>query len=85
VKSLDSSARFFLLPGVYHCQGGPGADDFDSLDAMDHWVGHDQPPNAMKATRSKEPKISRPVCQYPTLPRYNGKGDPNAAESFHCK
>jgi feruloyl esterase len=85
VKALDSSARFFVLPGVYHCRGGPGADDFESIEAMDKWVEQGQAPNAMKATRSSAPTISRPVCQYPTLPRYNGKGDPALAESFHCK
>jgi feruloyl esterase len=85
VKALDSSARFFVLPGVYHCRGGPGADDFDSIAALDSWVEQGVAPNAMKATRSSAPVSSRPVCQYPTLPRYNGKGDPNAAESFHCK
>jgi len=52
---------------------------------MERWVEHDQAPNAMKATRSSAPAITRPVCQYPTLPRYNGKGDPALAESFHCK
>jgi feruloyl esterase len=85
VKDLDSSARFFLLPGVYHCRGGPGADVFDAVGALDRWVEQGQAPNAMKATRSSEPALSRPVCQYPTMPRYNGKGDPNLAESFHCK
>jgi feruloyl esterase len=85
VKAFDSSARFFVLPGVYHCRGGPGADDFDSLGALDNWVEHDVAPNAMKATRTSDGALSRPVCQYPTLPRYNGKGDPNLAESFHCK
>jgi feruloyl esterase len=85
VKDLDSSARLFLLPGVYHCRGGPGADDFDAVAALDRWVEQGQAPNAMKATRSSAPALSRPVCQYPTLPRYNGKGDPGVAESFHCK
>lgn len=85
VKALDASARFFALPGVYHCRGGPGADDFDSVDAIDKWVEQNQAPNAMKATRSSQPQISRPVCQYPTMPRYSGKGDPALAESFHCK
>ena len=85
VKSLDSSARFFVLPGVYHCRGGPGADDFDSVAAMESWVEHGIAPNAMKATRASDGALSRPVCQYPTLPHYNSKGDPNAAESFHCK
>jgi len=86
VKALDASARFFVLPGVYHCRGGPGADDFDSVSAIDQWVEQGQAPNRMKATHSTpELALSRPVCQFPTMPRYNGKGDPNVAESFHCK
>jgi feruloyl esterase len=40
---------------------------------------------AMTATRSSDNAVTRPVCQYPTLPRYSGKGEPNAASSFHCK
>jgi feruloyl esterase len=82
--SLDSNARFFVLPGVYHCRGGPGADDFDAVAALDQWVEQGQLP-AMTASRAGEPAFTRPVCQYPTLPRYNGKGDPNLAASFHCK
>jgi feruloyl esterase len=85
VKALDSSARFFVLPGVYHCRGGPGADDFDSVAALDSWVEQGMAPNGMKATRASDGALSRPVCQYPTMPRYNGKGDPDLAESFHCK
>ena len=84
VKALDESARFFVLPGVYHCRGGPGASEFDSVAALDQWVEHGRAPNMMKA-RSTDRELSRPVCQYPTMPRYNGKGDPNVAESFHCK
>ena len=82
--SLDSSARFFVLPGVYHCRGGPGADEFDSVTALDRWVEQGRAPTAMKAKRSSDGALSRPVCQYPALPRYNGKGDPSLAESFRC-
>jgi hypothetical protein len=84
-KNVDESARFFVLPGVYHCRGGPGADDFDSLTALDNWVEKGQPPTTMVATRSSDRAFSRPVCQYPALPRYSGKGDPNQASSFHCR
>ena len=84
-KNVDESARFFVLPGVYHCRGGPGADDFDSLTALDNWVEKGRPPTTMVATRSSDRAFSRPVCQYPTLPRYSGKGDPNQASSFHCR
>jgi feruloyl esterase len=85
VKSLDASAQLFLLPGVYHCRGGPGADDVDFVEALDQWVEHGRAPTAMKATRSSDKAISRPVCAFPMFPRYRGKGDPAVAESFHCR
>jgi hypothetical protein len=29
--------------------------------------------------------MSRPICAYPALPRYDGKGDANKPESFACR
>jgi feruloyl esterase len=84
VKSLESGARLFVLPGVYHCRGGPGADQFDAVGALDAWVEHDKAPTALVATRA-DGALARPICEYPALPRYKGKGDPNAADSFVCK
>ena len=84
VKSLDEGARMFMAPGVYHCRGGPGADQIDLVGAIDNWVAHGQAPSTLLATRT-DGTLSRPVCQYPALPRYKSKGDPNAAESFICK
>jgi Tannase and feruloyl esterase len=84
VDSLESGARLFVLPGVYHCRGGPGADEFNAVAAMDAWVEHGTPPTSLIATR-KDGALSRPVCEYPTLPRYKGSGDPSSAASFICK
>jgi feruloyl esterase len=84
VKSLDDSARMFMAPGVYHCRGGPGADQMDLVGAIDNWVTHGQAPATLRATRA-DGTLSRPVCQYPALPHYKSKGDPNAAESFICR
>jgi feruloyl esterase len=81
---LAASVRLFLLPGVYHCRGGPGADGFDSLAALDRWVDSGQAPDDVVATR-EDGKLSRPLCRYPTLPRYKGSGDPAAASSFECR
>jgi feruloyl esterase len=81
---LDASLRLFLLSGVYHCRGGPGADGFDSLGALDRWVEAGQAPDDVIATR-EDGKLSRPLCRYPTLPRYKGGGDPAAASSFECR
>ena len=84
VPSLESSARLFILPGVYHCRGGPGADVFDSVSAIDRWVEHSEPPVNVVATRA-DGKMSRPLCAWPKLPRYKGSGDPSSADSFECR
>jgi feruloyl esterase len=84
VASLDAGARMFMAPGVYHCRGGPGADQFDAVAAIDKWVEHSQAPTTLLATR-QDGALSRPLCRYPTLPRYKGKGDPKSAQSFTCK
>jgi len=80
----DSDLRFYLLPGVYHCRGGPGADTFDSLAAIDEWVTQGKAPETLLATRADK-KLSRPLCRYPALPHYKGSGDPSSADSFECK
>jgi feruloyl esterase len=81
---LDASIRFYIAPGVYHCRGGPGADTFDTLGALDQWVDQGKAPETMLATRA-DGKLSRPLCRYPALPQYKGSGDANSADSFECK
>jgi feruloyl esterase len=83
VKDLDANARLFMAAGVYHCRGGPGADDVDFVGAIDDWVEHDRAPSSLLATRA-DGTMSRPVCQYPKLPHYRG-GDPSSANSFICR
>jgi len=83
-RTVADSVRLFILPGVYHCRGGPGADRFDALSAIEEWVGHDRPPAHLVATRN-DGKLSRPLCAYPQLPHYRGSGDPNEAASFECR
>ncbi len=81
---VDSDMRFYLLPGVYHCRGGPGADTFDSVAALDAWVDQGKAPETLLAKRA-DGKLSRPLCRYPAQPHYKGSGDPNSAESFECQ
>ena len=80
-------ARFFILPGVYHCRGGPGADDFDSIDAMDKWVEQGQAPTRIVASQTRSGGVvrTRPLCPYPQVATYKGSGDPNAADSFRAR
>jgi len=77
-------AQLFLVPGMYHCRGGPGPDTFDSLDALDRWVTTSVPPRTIAAS-NRQSGIERPLCPYPAMPAYDGRGDPKALASFACK
>jgi feruloyl esterase len=78
----DRSLRFFVAPGVYHCGGGPGPDQFDMVDVLDRWVVRGEAPGKVIAS-SKADDVSRPLCAYPAAARYGG-GDPAKAASFSC-
>jgi feruloyl esterase len=84
----DHFLRFYLAAGVNHCAGGPGADNTDLLAALDEWVTRHKAPGTLQAARTDPATgavvLSRPLCEYPSYPRYNGQGDVNAASSFTC-
>ncbi|MFP3614703.1 tannase/feruloyl esterase family alpha/beta hydrolase [Paraburkholderia sp. SIMBA_050] len=82
----DSAVRFYIPPGVGHCGNGPGAApaDSDLLQSLDDWVTKSISPGTLLATKltpSGDTAFTRPLCQYPTYPRYSGPaGDAAAAK-----
>ncbi len=83
-RETASFARLFLVPGMTHCSGGPALDEFDTLTAMQSWVEQGAAPDRMRSSGRAFPGRSRPLCAYPQIARYNGKGAPEEASSFHC-
>jgi len=77
--------RFFEVPGMNHCGGGPALEDFDPLTALVEWTEKDQAPEHMVATGKSFAGVSRPVCAYPAYPHYRGTGSEGDAASFECK
>jgi feruloyl esterase len=77
------AVRLYLAPGVQHCGGGPGADDFDLISALDTWVSSGALPADIIAT-NRTRNFTRPLCAYPALPHYRS-GDPASAASFSCE
>lgn len=77
-------ARLFMIPGMAHCGGGRALDDFDALSILISWVEQGQAPTAFVAKGKAFPGVERPICAYPQVARYDGKGPPNAAASFAC-
>lgn len=89
-EELDPSVRdyfrFYLMPGVFHCAGGPGPDRVDWLGALEQWVEGDQAPAELTARKAQDGQIvnERPLCVYPERAHYEG-GDPNVASSYVCR
>jgi pimeloyl-ACP methyl ester carboxylesterase len=85
-QDVAEFARLFMVPGMFHCGGGPGLTEFDGLDALVDWVETGQAPEAITASRVEggEATATRPLCPYPTVANYDGTGDPDQASSFDC-
>ena len=93
-------ARFYRVPGMGHCSGGPAADQFDVLTPLVQWVEQGTAPEAIVAQRARRgnaggvnaevpagwaPDRTRPLCPYPRVARYKGSGSLEVADSFTCQ
>ncbi|MFC4033299.1 tannase/feruloyl esterase family alpha/beta hydrolase [Streptomyces polygonati] len=86
-KKVDDFYRLFLAPGVGHCgESGTGPVPTDPLGALTNWVEHGKAPDTLPAatTDATGRTISRDLCRYPLISRYDGHGDPAAATSYRC-
>ncbi|MEV6375161.1 tannase/feruloyl esterase family alpha/beta hydrolase [Micromonospora musae] len=85
-RKVDDFYRLFLLPGVNHCGGGPGAYPVDDLGALVDWVEKGEAPATLAAatTGADGATVTRNVCRYPQVTRYLGHGDPDSAASYRC-
>jgi feruloyl esterase len=81
----DGFIRFYTVPGYGHGTGSFMV-DWDSLAALDAWVEKGSPPVEPVAAdlNAGGHGRTRPLCRYPTWPRYRGSGDINSAASFTC-
>jgi hypothetical protein len=85
LDQVENWSRFFFVPGMNHCAGGPATlDKFDLLGAVVKWVEDGTAPDAVVATGKAFPGRSRPLCAYPKYARYKGTGNPEDASSFEC-
>ena len=83
--NMDAYMRMYLLPGVAHCGSGEGLPTLDLVSAMVDWVENGKAPDAITTNRvdtANKVLASRPVYPYPSVAKYNGTGDVNAAASY---
>ena len=86
-KNVDDFLRLFMVPGMAHCRGGPGPNEFDMVTPLELWVEQGRAPERITAVHRTEDRVdrTRPLCVFPKRAYYKGVGDTNAAESFVCK
>jgi feruloyl esterase len=82
----DDWMRLFLLPGVGHCGGGVGPDRADYLTALEQWREKGIAPGEIVASRNRAGKedMTRPLCPYPQVAKWNGSGSSDDAKNFVC-
>lgn len=100
VAGTDDFARLYMVPGMGHCSGGPGATEFgqsaggavpaeprtDIFRALMAWSEKGQAPNEIIASQITNGTTTqtRPLCPYPQVAKYKGSGSTNNAASFAC-
>ncbi len=92
-------ARFYRVPGMGHCAGGPSTDQFDMIAPLVDWVEKGVAPQAIIASARGagnpagvnmelppdwSANRTRPLCVYPQVAKYKGSGSQEDAASFSC-
>ena len=88
-RSMEATGEFFrlfMVPGMQHCQGGPGPNLFDRLNVLDTWVDRGRAPERIVASHVTGGQVdrTRPLCAYPKQATYDGTGSTDDAANFTC-
>jgi Tannase and feruloyl esterase len=96
----EDFVRLYEVPGMGHCSGGPATDQADFITPLVAWVEQGQAPRALVAgargagnaggVNAELPAAwaanrTRPLCPYPSVAFYKGRGDVESASSFECR
>jgi feruloyl esterase len=83
----QQSMRLYMVPGMNHCRGGEGTDNFELETAIENWVEKGQAPEQIVASRVVDGKVerTRPLCPYPQVAVYKGSGSTDDAANFACR
>jgi len=85
--AADQFTRTYFVPGMHHCSGGPGVDQFDMLTVLERWVEQGEAPRQVIASRVEDGVTvrSRPLCPHPNVAAYRGSGSIDDAANFTCR
>lgn len=84
---VGRSLQLYMAPGMNHCQGGNGPDQFDKVAAMEQWLATGVAPDRIIASRvvSGVVERTRPLCPFGQVAVWDGRNSTNDASSFACR
>jgi feruloyl esterase len=84
--STTDFVRLFMIPGMFHCQGGVGNPQFERFAPLRSWVEKGTPPEHIEVSYHADGAVvrTRPACPYPQVARPTGSGSTDAAAGFAC-
>jgi len=86
LEKTQESVRLFMVPGMGHCSGGEGPNNFDMIAPLEQWVEQGKAPVRVVASHKTGGQVdrTRPLCPYPQVAKYKGTGSTDDAANFVC-
>ena len=90
LRGAAKFSRFYPIPNMGHCGGGPATDQFDMLSPLVQWVENGVAPGSVVATgvnfTTAPTTRQRPLCPYPQQARFIGGpgGDLSVPTNYEC-
>ena len=83
---VGTSIQLYMVPGMNHCQGGPGTDIFNKVGPLEEWIKTGSAPARIEAAHMSNGVIdrTRPLCPLGQVAQWNGTGSTNEAANFAC-
>lgn len=80
LNAARAKTRLFMIPGMDHCGGGPGPNEWDKLSALVEWVENGKAPDYLVAVHRSDARggpaspvdNERKICAYPQRAVYSG-------------
>jgi Tannase and feruloyl esterase len=83
---VGTSVQLYMVPGMNHCQGGPGTDSFNKMSAIEEWIRTGSAPSRIEAAHLTNGAIdrTRPLCPWGQVAKWNGSGSTDDTANFAC-
>jgi feruloyl esterase len=85
-QAAGSSIQLYMVPGMSHCNGGPGTDAFNKVAALEQWMLAGTAPERIPASHFTNGVAdrTRPLCPFGRVAKWTGSGSTDDMANFAC-